>query len=192
MDQIESKPPDERKKPQILDPEVQKARNGDPQAFDRVVRPLLGSLLALSRRLAPTGKGEELLQESLIRAHRGLQGFRGDSTFRSWMVSIVFRLARDPRKFLGPRPLKAKSLNEVPSFLGEDPFLQVSAQETLHKVEQVMERLPLRLRTALHLRAVEGWSYEEIAQSMETSKGSVRNAVLAARRQLRAKFGDQV
>ncbi len=191
MDQVESKTPDERTEPQVLDPEVQKAREGDSEAFDRLVRPLLGSLLALSRRLAPAGKGEELLQESLIRAHRGLPHFRGESSFRSWLVSIVFCLARDPRKFLGPRPIPAKPLGEVPSFLGEDPFLQVSAQETLRKVEQVMERLPLRLRTALHLRAVEGWSYEEIAQSMETSKGSVRNAVLAARRQLREKFGDQ-
>ncbi len=190
MDPSDSKTSADRKKSPSLDPEVAKAKAGDPQAFDRIVRPLLASLLALSCRLAPAGKGEELLQESLIRAHRGLSQFRGESSFRGWLVSIVFRLAKDPRKFLGPKPIKAATLDGVPSHLGEDPFLHVSAQETLRKVEQVMERLPLRLRTALHLRAVEGWTYEEIAQSMNTSKGSVRNAVLAARRKLREKFGD--
>jgi RNA polymerase sigma-70 factor (ECF subfamily) len=191
MDQVESTTPDEKASNSIFDPEVQRAIAGDPQAFDRIVRPLLGSLLALAKRLAPLGAGEDLLQESLIRAHRGLPKFRGESSFRAWMVSIVFHLARDPRKFAGPRPTQSKLLDEIPSCMGEDPFRQVSALEILRKVEQVMERLPLRLRTALHLRAVEGWSYEEIAQSMGTSKGSVRNAVLAARRRLREKFGDK-
>ncbi|HHI81012.1 MAG TPA: RNA polymerase sigma factor [Planctomycetes bacterium] len=190
MDMAESKSPD-RNSSRYIPLDVQLAIDGDPEAYDRIVRPLLGSLLALARRLAPSGTGEELLQESLIRGYRGISRFRGDSSFRSWMVSILYHLAKDPRKFLGPKPIPAGPLCEIPSCLEGDPFQRVSAQETLRKVEQVMERLPLRLRTALHLRAVEGWSYKEISASMGCSRGSVRNAVLAARRKLREKFEDK-
>jgi len=172
-------------------PELRAAMAGDRQAFDRLVRPLLGNLLALCRRLSVSSP-EELLQEGLIRAHRGLGTFRGDCSFRSWVVGILFRLASDPGRFRGPRPLpgQVELGSLVPDRLGEDPQERVSARDLLRRVEEAMERLPVRQRTALHLRAVEGWEYPEIARALETTEGTSRNAVMDARRKLRDRMGD--
>lgn len=170
-------------------PALEAARRGDPGAFDQVVRPLLGSLLALARRLAGEAAGEDLLQEGLLRAWRGLAGFREETTFRAWVAGILFRLSREPRRFR-PRPERAAAARAIPDRLDPDPLLKASARELLDRVEQALERLPAPQRTALHLRAIEGWGYAEIAAALETSAGAARTAVFAARRRLRARMGD--
>ena len=170
------------------------AQAGDRQAFDRLVRPMLGNLLALARRIDRTGRGEELLQETLIRAHRGLSGFRGDASFRSWLVAILYRLAAEPKRYAGPAPLPGQVdwQTRIPDRLGGDPGETATTRDLLERVEAAMERLPVRQRTALHLRAVEGWSYVEIARTLQTSEGATRNVVLEARRKLRQRLGDEL
>jgi RNA polymerase sigma-70 factor, ECF subfamily len=173
-------------------PDLLAAREGDAQAFDRLVRPMLGKLLALARRLTLSeGQAEELLQEALIRSHRALPGFRMECSFRSWIFSILYRLASAPASYLLKRAPRRVALDEsMPDRLDMDPFTRVSARDLLRRVEASMERLPLRQRTALHLRSVEGWSYAEIAIALESSEGSMRNAVMQARRSLRERLGD--
>lgn len=173
-------------------PDLLAAREGDAVAFDRLLRPMLGKLLALAQRLA-AAHGEELLQEALIRAHRGLPSFRMDCSFRSWLYGILFRLASEPRRFRGPALLAGEdAIEQVPDALGGDPFERASARDLLRRVEAAMERLPLQQRTALHLRSVEGWGYEEIARALETSISSARNAVMHARRKLRDRLGEEL
>ena len=168
------------------------AQTGDPAAFDRLVRPLLGGLLALCRRLnGPSA--DELLQAGWIKAHRGLAGFRGDCSFRAWVVGILYRLATEPERFDPARPLPGQTPLEdglVPDRLDCDPLAHMSARDLLRRVEEAMERLPVRQRTALHLRAVEGWDYSEIAGVLHTSTGAARMAVLNARRKLRDRMGE--
>ncbi len=174
-----------------LSPDLHAARAGDRQAFDRLVRPLMGNLLALCRRLGASS-AEELLQDGLIRTHRGLGSFRGDCSFRSWVVGILYRLSREPRRYGGPRPLPGQvELSDlVPDHLEGDPVEKATTRDLLRRVEEALERLPVRQRTALHLRAVEGWGYAEIARALETSEGASRNAVMDARRKLRQRMGD--
>jgi len=173
-------------------PDLLAGQAGDAQAFDRLLRPMLGKLLAMSRRMTRSeGQAEELLQEVLIRAHRGLPGFRMECSFRSWVFGILYRMASTPQRYSlklegGPVELHAS----LPDRLDSDPFTRASARDLLRRVEASMERLPLRQRAALHLRSVEGWSYEEIAIALESSEGSVRNAVMLARRSLRQRLGD--
>ena len=182
--------------PDPTSPWLARAREGDPAAFDRLVRPLLGKLKALATRLAPAGtRGEELLQEALIRAHRYFASYRAESSLRAWLVSILYRLAHEPRRYEAARPLPGQQALEdvvVPERLDEDPAARVSARDLLRRVEEAMERLPVGQRTALHLRAVEGWDYEEIANVLETSQGAARNAVLKARRKLRDRLGREL
>ena len=178
---------------------ARRAAEGDRRAFDRLVRPQLGHLLALCRRLT-AGHGEnaaeELLQTGLIRAHTGLAGFDGRGTFRAWVSGILYRLATEPDRYRGLRslpgqmPLGDLSREVVPDALADDPSEAASARELLAQVEAAMERLPVRLRTALHLRTVEGLGYTEIADVLDTSESATRNAVMDARRRLRERMGD--
>jgi len=78
----------------------------------------------------------------------------------------------------------------VPDHLEGDPVEKATTRDLLRRVEEALERLPVRQRTALHLRAVEGWGYAEIARALETSEGASRNAVMDARRKLRQRMGD--
>ncbi len=185
------------------------ARQGDAAAFDRLVRPMLGKLLALAQRLSAGGgpgtnlstgtisrvQGEELLQEALIRAHRGLPEFRMDCSFRSWIVGILYRLASDPSRLTPkgglPSQVSLSDIHEsVPDGLAADPFEKASARDLKRQVDASMERLPVRQRTALHLRSVEGWGYQEIAKALDTSMSAARNAVMLARKTLRERLGD--
>ncbi len=185
-------------RPSAPSPWLAAAQAGDRDAFDRLVRPMLGNLRALCRRLVVSSRADDLLQEGLIRAHRGLAGFRCESSFRSWIVRILMRAAIEPARFdparslPGQRDLSMDVVPEalVPEALAADPLTHVSARDTLRRVEEAMERLPLRQRSALHLRAVEGWDYAEIARALETSPGAVRMAVLSARRKLRERLGE--
>lgn len=167
-------------------------------AFDRLVRPLLGGLLALARRLSSRRVGpEELLQEALIRAHRGIAKFRGECSFRSWIVHILYRTSTQPDRVDAARPLPGQcALDEeqyqVPDRIDRDPLSLVTARDDLNRVEEAMERLPVGQRTALHLRAVEGFSYEEIARVLDSNSGAVRQSVLKARRKLRERLEDRI
>ena len=173
-------------------PDLIAARGGDALAFDRLLRPMLGKLMALSRRLTISEiQAEELLQEALIRAHRGLPGFRMECSFRSWVFGILYRLSSVPARFSTlPHKGSVDLSDNLPDRLDSDPFTRASARDLLRRVESSMERLPLRQRAALHLRSVEGWSYEEIATALESSEGSTRNAVMQARQSLRERLGD--
>jgi RNA polymerase sigma-70 factor (ECF subfamily) len=86
--------------------------------------------------------------------------------------------------------LQSLAHEELPDSLSSDPAAQASARDVLRRVEAAMERLPLRQRSALHLRSVEGFDYAEIARVLETSEGAVRNAVMHARQKLRERLGD--
>ncbi|MCA8970850.1 MAG: RNA polymerase sigma factor [Planctomycetes bacterium] len=185
-------------RPYPASPDLEAARRGDAQAFDRLVRPLLGGLLALSRRISPARVGgEELLQEALIRAHRGVTTFRFECSFRAWIVRILYRLATEPRRLDPARPLPgqtdlAEDLVDLPDRLDEDPLHRVTTRELVDRVEEAMERLPHGQRAALHLRAVEGFSYDEIATVLGSNAGAVRQSVLKARRKLRDRLEDQL
>ena len=180
-----------RKKPSSH-PFLDERGRPDPETFDRHLRPMLGGLLALCRRLTREEDARDLLQEGLVRAWKGLPTFRGEGTFRSWLVGILYRLAREPRRFGGkgqetrtvPLPLS------IPDKLDLEPLTRITAGETLKRLEQAMERLPLRQRTVLHLRAVEGWGTEETARALGTTPGAVRTALFEARKALRERLGD--
>ena len=146
-------------------PDLIAAQAGDALAFDRLLRPMLGKLMALSRRLTISEvQAEELLQEALIRAHRGLPGFRMECSFRSWIFGILYRLSTSPSRFTTlPRKGSVDLHEDLPDRLDADPFTRASARDLLRRVESSMERLPLRQRAALPPRRLPGWSYEETA-----------------------------
>ncbi len=184
-------------RPYPASPDLEAARLGDASAFDRLVRPQLGGLLALARRLAPPRVGGDvLLQEALIRAHRGIATFRFECSFRAWLVRIVYRLATEPRRLDPARPLPGQedidAIAELPDHFDVDPLQRVTTRELVDRVEEAMERLPQVQRAALHLRAVEGFSYDEIASVLESTPGAMRQAVLKARRKLRLRLEDQL
>ena len=164
---------------------LRRFRAGEPTAFQGLVRPHLQGLLALARRqTADAHWAEDLVQEVLVRAYGGLADFRGESSVGTWLFRILVRLATEPERW--QRQERAGSLEtmEIPDTLDSLPDRDALNRELRHRIDEAMERLSPRQRTALHLRAVEGMDYAAIAAILESSNAAARMLVLAARRRV--------
>lgn len=171
---------------------LQQFQDGDPGAFQALLRPHLPALLALAHRHCRDPHwAEDLLQETLVRAYRALPAFRGDAALRTWLFRILLRLAMEPRRW--QRGTAATAIaSEVPDHLGDTALQSAIARELDQQLDAALERLPQRQRTALHLRAVEGMDYQGIAEVLECSVGAARMLVLEARRKILLRLGEHL
>lgn len=168
-------------------------RDGDPQAFHNLLRPHLPALLALARRHCRDGHwAEDLLQEVLVRAYRGLPGFRGDAALRTWLFRILVRLASEPWRW--QRRDRAQPLGDidVPDTFDVPPEQQARGRELQDRLDEAMERLTPKQRTALHLRAVEGLDYAAISAVLGCSQPAARMQVLEARRKVMVRLQEHL
>ncbi|MCA8974578.1 MAG: hypothetical protein KDC98_07635, partial [Planctomycetes bacterium] len=98
-------------------------RNGDESAFQALVKPSLPGLMALARRHCHDPHwAEDLVQETLVRALRGLAGFRGESSLRTWLFRILVRLASEPARWRRQDPAQQTGHLEVPDSLESMPL----------------------------------------------------------------------
>jgi RNA polymerase sigma-70 factor (ECF subfamily) len=162
---------------------------GEREAFHLLIRPHVAALRALARRaVGDPHTADDLVQEALIRAAGGLATFRGEASLRSWLFRIVVRLAAEPGRLR--RPDRAGPLEfEVPDTVGPSPEAAALGRELRDRLEEALERLPVRQRTALHLRAAEGLDYRRIAQVLDCAPGAARMLVLEARKKVAARLG---
>jgi len=169
------------------------ARAGDAMALQLLLRRHVAPLLAFARRLVHGDhhRAEDLAQETLLAACRGLAGFRGDAPVRTWLFRILVRLGNAPGRVVRGRvPKGTVEPAEVPDSFAPEPAHASLARELRARLDEALERLPARQRTALHLRAVEGMGYDAIAEVLGGTAGGARMLVLAARRTLRERLGD--
>ena len=172
---------------------LQRCQQGDSAAFQALLHPHLAALLSLAKRLCRDGHwAEDLVQETLVRAFRGLPGFRGDSALRTWLFRILARLAAEPQRWR--RGERAESLGDldVPDHLDMRAEHDVIARELQDRLDEAMERLTARQRTALHLRAVEGLDYAAIGAVLVCSEVAARMHVLEARRKVMARLKEHL
>ncbi|MGB1016391.1 MAG: RNA polymerase sigma factor, partial [Nannocystaceae bacterium] len=103
---------------------IRAAIEGDRQAFDQLLRPNLHPLRSfLFRMVAHPEDAEDLAQDTVIKAHRGLAKFRGDSAFRTWLFSIGTRAALDLLRTRRRWPIDAQTEGEKVS-LASTPMMQ--------------------------------------------------------------------
>jgi RNA polymerase sigma-70 factor (ECF subfamily) len=131
---------------------------------------------AVGRFLYSSGAGAEdvddLVQESLFRAFRGLGGWRRTASFRSWLFTIAGNLLRDEFRRRKGRRLIALEGREVPD--RADPHGELAASEAEARVRAGVAGLPRLQREVFLLRAQEGAGYEEIAAALGTTPGAAR------------------
>jgi RNA polymerase sigma-70 factor (ECF subfamily) len=186
------------------------ARGGDEGAFQRLVEPRRGELLAHCYRM--TGSihdAEDALQEAMLRAWRGLGRFEGRSSLRSWLYTIATNtclnlIERRPKRVLpidyGPSvdphdgglglpPTESVWMEPFPDEqVGlEDGFAAPEARYELRESVELafvaaLQHLPANQRAALILREVLGFSAKETAESLDTSVASVNSALQRARK----------
>ena len=165
---------------------VRAARLGDDAAFGELVDRHGPGMLRYARRLVGGSEADagEVVQEAFISAWKGLDGFRGDSSLRTWLFRLVHRRAVDLIRHRRPTPIDDDLLSHVVRVADDNPLQDVMDSELLGALQEALDELPWNQRAAWLLREVEGLGYDEIAHAMGTTVGSVRGHLHRGRRQL--------
>ncbi|HUR57154.1 MAG TPA: RNA polymerase sigma factor [Opitutaceae bacterium] len=178
---------------------VRRFKAGDHGAFAEIVARHRGRIEALARQfLRNHADAEEIAQDTFMRAHRGLAQFRGDSSLITWLHQIASNLARNRYWYYSRRarhrtqsldaPLHADTpgtLSELVAATEPDPAHQATLDEFVAAVTGCMEKLPAGPREILSLRNLLHRSYDDIADTLGISEGTVKSRVARARGQLR-------
>lgn len=157
----------------ITDPALVAAyRSGDERAATELVRRHAGPLGRFLYGLgAEPDDLEDLTQETLFRAFRRVDSWRGGASFRSWLLTIGSNLLRDQvRKRRG----KLVSIDDHDIADGADPARNLAAAETHEQVRVGLAALPRLQREVFLLRAQQGSDYGEIAAMLGTTPGAAR------------------
>ncbi|HJQ20721.1 MAG TPA: RNA polymerase sigma factor [Gemmatimonadaceae bacterium] len=131
---------------------------------------------ALARFAASSGARDdidELVQDTFVRAFASLDGFRGDSSFRTWLFSIERRLVLD-RQRSRKRHQPPEELRDDAAATASDPLDEVVATESEARVRRAIDRLTPTQREVFLLRVTEGLSYREIAAALDSTEGAAR------------------
>lgn len=169
---------------------VTRSKAGDLEAFGELVRRYQKPVFRIVLRMVKSpDDADDLTQDTFVRAHRGLRTFKDEFDFHPWLYRIAVNQAIN---FLNKRKRQAAvDLEGVPERdiksgpEPESPLQSASRQEMLERLESALARLPEEQRTVFLLRVQEGLSYEEIAETMETPKGTVMSRLARARMALR-------
>ena len=180
---------------------VRLAQAGDTDAFGELVeRNRRAVFRAALAAVGSPSEADDVAQEAFVTAWRKLSGFRGESQFRTWLLSITWRKAIDRRKSITRwMKLAATSsrdeagedmfdvIEQVPSGAqGQDALLESS--ELQRDIRRLIGTLPRKLRDALLLAGTGEHTYEEIGQMLATPVGTVKWRVAEARRVLKRKL----
>ncbi|MDH4102565.1 MAG: RNA polymerase subunit sigma-70 [Thermoleophilia bacterium] len=166
------------------------ARGGDGQAFERLLEPHRRALhVHCYRLLGSLHDADDALQETLLRAWRGLERYESRASLRAWLYRIatnvcfraIERRARTPEA-LDPAEVEiAKYLQPYPDRLLETD-IEVEERESVGLAfVSVMQLLPPRQRAVIVLREALGWSAKEVADLLGDNVASVNSALQRAR-----------
>jgi len=178
---------------------VAEARAGSGEAFATLLNQYDRRLFRLALNIAGNQEdAADVLQEALLRAYRGLDKFRGDSRFYTWIVRIVvneglmkLRERRAASWVSLDEPVETDNHSLMPREIedwGDNPEQRYSKSEFHAILNQNMERLEPELRVVFLLRDVEGFSTEETAGMLDLSVPAVKSRLLRARLRLRERL----
>lgn len=164
------------------------ARSGQLNAFEELVRRYRNEVFGLAHHFVRNREEAwDISQEVFIKAHRFLGRFRGQSSFKTWLMRITANQCKD---FLKRRRIQTVGLSETiqsreVSSSVLTPGQAAEARELGEAIVKVLDTIPFKHRQAFVLREFEGLSYEEMARAMGCTLGTVMSRLHHARRKLR-------
>jgi RNA polymerase sigma-70 factor (ECF subfamily) len=176
---------------------VERARQGDPVAFGELVDRHRGAVYrAALAALGSHADAEDAAQDAFLLAYRRLGSFRGDASFKTWLLTIAWHQAINRRRSLVRRwrrmvePMRGHDGGEhaaVDSAEAAGPTPEQSAaQRQLHRdIRAAIRALSPKLRDALLLAQCGDYTYEEIGAMLRSPVGTIKWRVAQARRIVR-------
>ena len=159
-------------------------REGSDAAFEEIVGRYRDRLVAYAARIAPAGRGEDVVQESLMRALSALRRSGDAIELRPWLYRIVRNRALNDLRDQPAHEELSEEVDGVP----EPPEVAARRAELAAMLAE-LKSLPDAQRRALVQRELEGRSHEEIATALAVTPGAVRGLIFRARTALRDAVG---
>jgi RNA polymerase sigma-70 factor (ECF subfamily) len=178
---------------------VERARRKDPAAIRTLVKLQNRRLYRIARSIVgDDAEAEDVLQEAYVRAFSGLDGFRGEARFGTWLARIVIneslgcirrrRPTIDVTAFLEKPALNAQVIPFPESNRVIDPETRMAQTEIRVLLERTIDKLPQQFREVLVARLIEGMSVEETADLYGIPPPTVKTRLFRARAMLRVEM----
>lgn len=179
---------------------VRELKAGSEMAFAQLIaqysRPVY-SLIA--RSLRDPADAADVTQEVFVKVFRNIHSFHGEASLRTWIYRIAVHEASNQRRWWTRHKQQELTLDESREneegeslSLGDmlatgeaSPFENVARAQLRERVEAALHQIPEVFRTAVVLREIEGFAYEEIAEILETNVGTVKSRLMRGRAALR-------
>ncbi len=176
---------------------VRRVQAGEKKAFDVLVLKYQQKVINLVMRYVRDQHiAMDIAQEAFIKAYKGLKNFRGDSAFYTWLYRIAINTAKNHLVTMSRRlpanDIDAQEAEQYESAEGlherGTPESEMQKDEIHQVIIEAIQSLPDDLRTAITLREIEGFSYEEISDAMDCPIGTVRSRIFRARESIETKI----
>jgi RNA polymerase sigma-70 factor, ECF subfamily len=168
---------------------VSRAREGSHDAF----RVLMDKHMKQAYNVAYGFVGNhdaaaDVTQEAFVHAHRGLNGFRGDADFATWLHRIVMNLAMNRVKSDGTRAKREVTLTHPSAAgAGKDPVFN-GGDETRAHIERALHDLPTLQRAVVILRHLDGLSTHQVSVILRCSEGTVKTHLFRGLKKMRERL----
>ena len=174
---------------------ISELQAGSDSAFDYLVSYYHSSVYNLVYGiLSDPADAADVTQEVFLRVFRGIRGFRRGSSLKTWLYRISVRQALNHRRWWWRHHRQQYSMESEEETLGHiyerrngegTPFDQCATHEMQAAVRRALASVPPLFRSAVILRDLEGLSYEEIAEILDVSIGTIKSRILRGRRLLK-------
>jgi RNA polymerase sigma-70 factor (ECF subfamily) len=167
--------------------DVARVLAGDVDAFAAIVRRWQTPLINLAYRFCgDRGRAEEMAQEAFLRAFRGLEGFRGDAAFSTWLFALATNVYRSELRRI---PQRMVTLEEAPEPIDPASMTQIhELRDRDFAVRRAVLALPPKYREAMLLFYFHEMDIPAAAQSLGLPEGTVKARLHRGRELLRAKL----
>jgi RNA polymerase sigma-70 factor (ECF subfamily) len=181
---------------------VEGLRNGDEEAYATLLDRFQQPVYSLLRRLLDDpNETSDVTQDVFLKVFRNVGSFRGQSSLKTWIYRIAVNEAHNRRRWFGrhrrPEVELENSNGNGHGWLhhlsdhGRSPYDLALNRERQQAIEKALEELNPVFRSAVVLRDVEDLSYEEIADVLNVSLGTVKSRILRGREALRRTLTEQ-
>lgn len=185
---------------------VDDLKTGSEEAFAWLIATYHQPLYSLVARTIPDpADAADLTQEIFIKIFRGIGGFHGNASLRTWIYRIALHEALNQRRWWsrhrrqeitleadagGTSDGQQLTIKDTLIDCNRSPLDTVAQQEVRERVEAKLRLLSEPFRTVVVLRDIEGFAYEEIAELLEVNLGTVKSRLMRGRAQLKALLKD--
>ena len=176
---------------------IAKAQQGDLHSFDLLVRRYQRRVYSLAYRMVKNhDAADDIAQDTFIKAYSSIKSFKLGHPLFTWLYRICMNLSINylkRQKFvISESRFEEESSPLEKETTSEDPLSLLVKKEQEKKIEQAIDLLPPKYRTVFVLRVYEDLSYEEIAQVLKISLGTVMSRLFRARERLQDLLKDLI